>query len=187
VIAIGASTGGTEAIKEVLIRMPKNCPPIVITQHVLPVFSTSFAERMQRTCTINVKEAQQGDKLVAGCAYIAPGGLHLRISKQGSALYCQLDDGEPVNRHKPAVDVLFNSLLEIGAKYIVATLLTGMGSDGAKGLLALKQQGAYTLAQDEFSSVVWGMPKAAIDIGAANEVVPLDKMTQRLLNQVIKK
>jgi two-component system chemotaxis response regulator CheB len=187
VIAIGASTGGTEAIKEVLIRMPKNCPPIVITQHIPPVFSTSFAERMQRTCTINVKEAQQGDKLVAGCAYIAPGGLHLRISKQGSALYCQLDDGEPVNRHKPAVDVLFNSLLEIGAKHIVATLLTGMGSDGAKGLLALKQQGAYTLAQDEFSSVVWGMPKAAIDMGAANEVAPLEKMTQRLLNQVIKK
>lgn len=100
-IAIGASTGGTEAIKEVLIRMPKNCPPIVITQHILPVFSTSFAERMQRTRTINVKEVQQGDKLVAGCAYIAPGGLHLRISKQGSALYCQFDDGEPVNRHKP--------------------------------------------------------------------------------------
>jgi two-component system chemotaxis response regulator CheB len=187
VIAIGASTGGTEAIKEVLIRMPKNCPPIVITQHIPPVFSTSFAERMQRTCTINVKEAQQGDKLVAGCAYIAPGGLHLRISKQGSALYCQLDDGEAVNRHKPAVDVLFNSLLEIGAKHIVATLLTGMGSDGAKGLLALKQQGAYTLAQDEFSSVVWGMPKAAIDMGAANEVVPLEKMTQRLLNQVMKR
>ncbi|GAA71342.1 two-component system, chemotaxis family, response regulator CheB [Pseudoalteromonas sp. BSi20439] len=167
--------------------MPKNCPPIVITQHIPPVFSTSFAERMQRTCTINVKEAQQGDKLVAGCAYIAPGGLHLRISKQGSALYCQLDDGEAVNRHKPAVDVLFNSLLEIGAKHIVATLLTGMGSDGAKGLLALKQQGAYTLAQDEFSSVVWGMPKAAIDMGAANEVVPLEKMTQRLLNQVMKR
>ena len=187
VIAIGASTGGTEAIKEVLIRMPKNCPPIVITQHIPPVFSTSFAERMQRTCTINVKEAQQGDKLLAGCAYIAPGGLHLRINKQGSALYCQLDDGEAVNRHKPAVDVLFDSLLEIGAKHIVATLLTGMGSDGAKGLLVLKQQGAYTLAQDEFSSVVWGMPKAAIDMGAANEVVPLEKMTQRLLNQVIKK
>ena len=129
-----------------------------------------------------VLEAQERSKE----AYIAPGGLHLRISKQGSALYCQLDDGETVNRHKPAVDVLFNSLLEIGAKHIVATLLTGMGSDGAKGLLALKQQGAYTLAQDEYSSVVWGMPKAAIDMGAANEVVPLEKMTQRLLNQVIK-
>jgi len=187
VIAIGASTGGTEAIKEVLIKMPNNCPPIVITQHIPPIFSASFAERMQRTCTINVKEAQQGDKLEVGCAYIAPGGLHLRINKQGSTLYCQLDDGETVNRHKPAVDVLFNSLLEIGAKHIVAALLTGMGSDGAKGLLALKQQGAYTLAQDEFSSVVWGMPKAAIDMGAANEVVPLEKMTQRLLNQVIKK
>ena len=187
VIAIGASTGGTEAIKEVLVTMPENCPPIVITQHIPPVFSTSFAERMNRICTINVKEAEHGDKLRAGWAYIAPGGLHLSIKKQGISLYCQLDDGELVNRHKPAVDVLFNSLIETGAKNVIAAILTGMGSDGAKGLLALKQNGAYTIAQDEFSSVVWGMPKAAIELNAANEVVSLEKVTQRLLNQAIKK
>ncbi|KPZ54956.1 chemotaxis response regulator protein-glutamate methylesterase [Pseudoalteromonas sp. S3776] len=186
VIAIGASTGGTEAIKEVLIKMPVNSPPIVITQHIPPVFSTSFAQRMDRTCAINVKEAQHGDKLSAGCAYIAPGGLHLSIKKRGVSLYCELDDSEPVNRHKPAVDVLFNSLLECGAKNIVAALLTGMGSDGAKGLLSIKQAGGYTIAQDEFSSVVWGMPKAAVDLGAANEIVALDKVTQRLLHQAIK-
>ena len=186
VIAIGASTGGTEAIKEVLIKMPTNCPAIVITQHIPPVFSTSFAQRMDRTCAINVKEAQHGDKLTAGWAYIAPGGLHLNIKKRGASLYCELDDSEPVNRHKPAVDVLFNSLLECGAKNIVAALLTGMGSDGAKGLLSIKQAGGYTIAQDEFSSVVWGMPKAAVDLGAAHEIVALDKVTQRLLHQTIK-
>ena len=185
VIAIGASTGGTEAIKEVLIKMPTNCPAIVITQHIPPVFSTSFAQRMDRTCAINVKEAQHGDKLTAGWAYIAPGGLHL-YKKRGASLYCELDDSEPVNRHKPAVDVLFNSLLECGAKNIVAALLTGMGSDGAKGLLSIKQAGGYTIAQDEFSSVVWGMPKAAVDLGAAHEIVALDKVTQRLLHQAIK-
>ena len=186
IIAIGASTGGTEAIKEVLIKMPTNCPAIVITQHIPPVFSTSFAQRMDRTCAINVKEAQHGDKLTAGWAYIAPGGLHLSIKKRGASLYCKLDDSEPVNRHKPAVDVLFNSLLECGAKNIVAALLTGMGSDGAKGLLSIKQAGGYTIAQDEFSSVVWGMPKAAVDLGAAHEIVALDKVTQRLLHQAIK-
>jgi two-component system chemotaxis response regulator CheB len=185
VIAIGASTGGTEAIKEVLIKMPTNCPAIVITQHIPPVFSTSFAQRMDRTCAINVKEAQHGDKLTAGWAYIAPGGLHL-YKKRGASLYCELDDSEPVNRHKPAVDVLFNSLLECGGKNIVAALLTGMGSDGAKGLLSIKQAGGYTIAQDEFSSVVWGMPKAAVDLGAAHEIVALDKVTQRLLHQAIK-
>ena len=166
--------------------MPVNCPPIVITQHIPPVFSASFAERMDRTCLINVKEAQHGDKLSPGWAYIAPGGLHLSVKKRGIALYCQLDDGEPVNRHKPAVDVLFDSLVNCGSKNIVAAILTGMGADGAKGLLALKQNGAYTLAQDEYSSVVWGMPKAAIDLNAANEVAALDKMAERLLSQAVK-
>ena len=187
VIAIGASTGGTEAIKEVLINMPINCPPIVITQHIPPIFSTSFAQRMARTCEINVKEAEEGDELKAGWAYIAPGGIHLKIKKKGGKLYCQLDDGDAVNRHKPSVDVLFNSLRDVGAKNIVAALLTGMGSDGAHGLLALKQSGGYTIAQDEFSSVVWGMPKAAIELNAVHEVVALDNITQRLVNQVIKK
>ncbi|WOC26074.1 chemotaxis response regulator protein-glutamate methylesterase [Pseudoalteromonas sp. N1230-9] len=186
VMAIGASTGGTEAIKEVLIRMPKHCPPIVITQHIPPVFSTSFAMRMDRLCAINVKEAEQGDKLEAGWAYIAPGDQHLSVVKKGAALYCQLDSGEPVNRHRPAVDVLFNSLAVLNCKTTVASLLTGMGSDGAKGLLALHQAGAYTMAQDELSSVVWGMPKAAIELNAANEIVRLDKVAAHMLKQAAK-
>ena len=186
VLAIGASTGGTEAIKEVLMRMPENCPPIVITQHIPPVFSSSFAQRMDRTCTINVKEAEQGDKLTTGCAYIAPGDQHLSVKQQGGSLYCQLDQSDPVNRHRPAVDVLFNSLVEVCPKNTIAALLTGMGSDGAKGLLALKQHGAYTLAQDELSSVVWGMPKAAVELGAAIDIVSLDKVALQLLSQAIK-
>ncbi|WP_339612186.1 protein-glutamate methylesterase/protein-glutamine glutaminase [uncultured Pseudoalteromonas sp.] len=186
VLAIGASTGGTEAIKEVLVRMPEQCPPIVITQHIPPVFSTSFAMRMDRTCKINVKEADHGDKLRPGWAYIAPGDQHLSIVKQGSALYCQLDTSELVNRHRPAVDVLFNSLLVACPKATIAALLTGMGSDGAKGLLALKQAGAYTIAQDELSSVVWGMPKAAIELDAAHEIVRLDKITAQMLKQAVK-
>lgn len=186
VLAIGASTGGTEAIKEVLVRMPEQCPPIVITQHIPPVFSTSFAMRMDRTCKINVKEAEHGDKLRPGWAYIAPGDQHLSVVKQGSALYCQLDTSELVNRHRPAVDVLFNSLLVACPKATIAALLTGMGSDGAKGLLALKQAGAYTIAQDELSSVVWGMPKAAIELDAAHEIVRLDKITAQMLKQAIK-
>ena len=186
VLAIGASTGGTEAIKEVLVRMPENCPPIVITQHIPPVFSTSFAMRMDRTCKINVKEAEHGDKLQSGWAYIAPGDQHLSVVKKAGGLFCQLDSSELVNRHRPAVDVLFNSLVVACPKATVAALLTGMGSDGAQGLLALNQAGAYTIAQDELSSVVWGMPKAAVELNAANEVVRLDKITAQMLKQAVK-
>ena len=187
VLAIGASTGGTEAIKEVLIQMPENCPPIVITQHIPPVFSTSFALRMDKTCVINVKEAAHGDKLQVGWAYIAPGDQHLSIRQKGSDLYCQLDASEPVNRHRPAVDVLFNSLAKVCPKQTIAVLLTGMGSDGARGLFNLRQSGAYTMAQDEYSSVVWGMPKAAIELGAAMEITALDKVAKQLLSQAVKK
>jgi len=186
ILAIGASTGGTEAIKEVLIRMPKNCPPIVITQHIPPVFSSSFALRMDRTCTINVKEAEHGDKLAPGWAFIAPGDKHLSVVKRGSHLICHLDESAAINRHRPAVDVLFNSLVNIHPKNTVAALLTGMGSDGAKGLLALKHSGAYTIAQDELTSVVWGMPKAAIELGAANDVLPLEKVAEHLLKKAQK-
>jgi len=186
VLAIGASTGGTEAIKEVLVRMPENCPPIVITQHIPPVFSTSFAMRMDRTCKINVKEAEHGDKLQPGWAYIAPGDQHLSVVKKAGSLFCQLNSSELVNRHRPAVDVLFNSLVIACPKATVAALLTGMGSDGAQGLLALNQAGAYTIAQDELSSVVWGMPKAAVELNAANEVVRLDKVTAQMLKQAVK-
>lgn len=186
VVAIGASTGGTEAIKEVLLRMPKNCPPIVITQHIPAVFSYSFAQRMNRTCLINVKEAEHGDKLTSGTAYIAPGDKHLSVIKKGGDLFCALDESPPVNRHRPAVDSLFNSLVNACPENTVAALLTGMGSDGAKGLLALKLQGAYTLAQDELTSVVWGMPKAAIELNAATDIVPLDKVAHKLLQRAQK-
>ncbi|WP_394193432.1 chemotaxis response regulator protein-glutamate methylesterase [Pseudoalteromonas atlantica] len=186
ILAIGASTGGTEAIKEVLIRMPKNCPPIVITQHIPPVFSSSFALRMDRTCTINVKEAEHGDKLAPGWAFIAPGDKHLSVIKRGSHLICHLDESAAINRHRPAVDVLFNSLVNIHPKNTMAALLTGMGNDGAKGLLALKESGAYTIAQDELTSVVWGMPKAAIELGAANDVLPLEKVAEHLLKKAQK-
>lgn len=186
IIAIGASTGGTEAIKEVLIRMPKNAPPIVITQHIPPVFSTSFALRMDRTCEISVKEAEDGDVLKVGTAYIAPGDRHLKIVKKGTQYVCVLEDGDAVNRHKPAVDVLFNSLVECAPKNVTAVILTGMGSDGARGLLALREAGAITYAQDEKTSVVWGMPRAAYELGAAQTLLPLQKVTETLLASCVK-
>lgn len=185
IIAIGASTGGTEAIKEVLMTFPKHAPPTVITQHIPPVFSTSFAQRMDRCCTVAVKEAEHGDVLTSGQVFIAPGGKHLKIVKRGSVTVCELDDTAPVNRHKPAVDVLFDSLVPM-AKSVSAVLLTGMGSDGAKGMLKLRQSGAKTAAQDEKSCVVWGMPRAAVQLEAAQKVIPLSKVTQTLLSSVAK-
>ena len=186
IVAIGSSTGGTEAIKEFISGLPKDSPPIVITQHIPPVFSTSFAMRMDRTCKINVKEAEHGDKLQPGWAYIAPGDQHLSVVKKAGGLFCQLDSSDLVNRHRPAVDVLFHSLVVACPKETVAAILTGMGSDGAKGMLALNQAGAYTIAQDELSSVVWGMPKAAVELNAANEVVRLDKVAAQMLKQAAK-
>ncbi|WP_462173670.1 protein-glutamate methylesterase/protein-glutamine glutaminase [Pseudoalteromonas xiamenensis] len=186
ILAVGASTGGTEAIKEVLIRMPANCPPIVVTQHIPPVFSTSFALRMDRSCTISVKEAADGDVLKPGTAYIAPGDKHLKVMRKGSQFVCVLDNGEPVNRHKPAVDVLFASLIDCNPKNVSAVLLTGMGSDGARGLLALKNAGAITYAQDEKTSVVWGMPRAAHELGAASSLVPLHHVAETLLASAAK-
>ncbi|MCF2859618.1 chemotaxis response regulator protein-glutamate methylesterase [Pseudoalteromonas sp. SMS1] len=180
IIAIGASTGGTEALREVLSKLPGNSPPVVITQHIPPVFSASFAQRMDRCCTVSVKEAEDGDVLGEGKVFIAPGDKHLLIAQKGNKLVCQLKDGEKVNRHKPAVDVLFDSLLPV-AKQVHAALLTGMGSDGAQGLLRLKNGGANTFAQDEASCVVWGMPRAAVELNAANKVVSLDNMAANLL------
>lgn len=180
IIAIGASTGGTEAIKEVLVQMPKDAPPIVITQHIPPVFSTSFAMRMDKTCAMHVKEAEDGDILEFGKVYIAPGDKHLKVVSKGLNKVCVLDDGELVNRHKPAVDVLFDSLKPF-AKYVSAVLLTGMGSDGARGMLGLLEAGAKTAAQDEQTCVVWGMPKAAVDMNAAQKVLPLQSVAAHLL------
>ncbi|GEK10702.1 chemotaxis response regulator protein-glutamate methylesterase [Pseudoalteromonas sp. McH1-7] len=185
ILAIGASTGGTEAIREVLMRLPTHAPPVVITQHIPPVFSTSFAQRMDRTCAVSVKEAEDGDMLKPGHVFIAPGDKHLKVERVSSGYVCRLDDGEPVNRHKPSVEVLFNSLVPIG-KHVCAVMLTGMGSDGAKAMLALKKNGAKTFAQDELSSVVWGMPRAAYELGAVQSLVPLSKVAETMLD-VVKK
>ena len=183
VIAIGASTGGTEAIKEVLMRLPEQFPPILITQHIPPVFSASFAERMDRTAKLTVKEAKDGELIKPNHVYIAPGDYHLAVSGRAGNLSCKVMHAAPVNRHRPAVDVLFKSIAKLGlGNKVSAAILTGMGADGAAGLLKLKQTGAHTIAQDEASCVVWGMPRAAVEADAADKVVSLDNMAQELSN-----
>ncbi|MCP5206438.1 MAG: chemotaxis response regulator protein-glutamate methylesterase [Hahellaceae bacterium] len=182
-IAIGASTGGTEAIKEVLQVMPANCPPIVIAQHIPPLFSTTFADRMNRTCLIQVREAQTGMKLESGNAYLAPGDFHLRVNRRGVDYYCELTQTEPVNRHRPSVEVLFDSAREAGGAKCVAAILTGMGSDGAEALLRLRGEGCHTVAQDQETSVVWGMPGVAVKLGAAEAILPLHRVAKFLLDK----
>jgi len=186
-IAIGASTGGTEAIKEVLLGMPADCPPFVLAQHIPPVFSTTYADRMNRLCDITVYEAEDGMKLESGCAYLAPGDYHLRIERKGNAYYTKLDHSEPVNRHRPAVEVLFDSVIDSAATKAVGILLTGMGRDGADALLRMRKLGCNTIAQDEDSSVVWGMPGAAVKIGAACDILPLEKIFLKALHYCGKK
>ena len=159
-IAIGASTGGTEAIREVVTRMPNNAPPIVITQHIPETFSERFANRLNSSCDVTVQEAQHGQKIKEGNVYIAPGNKHLKVVSKSGSLFCVLDDGPEVNRHRPSVDVLFDSLTEI-ADNVQAILLTGMGQDGASGMKRLKDNGAYTIVQDQASSLIWGMPGSA--------------------------
>ncbi|MDA8621692.1 chemotaxis response regulator protein-glutamate methylesterase [Psychrosphaera sp.] len=180
-IAIGASTGGTEAIKEVVVNLPANFCPIVVTQHIPPVFSKTYAERLNKVCKMTVHEASHGQIIEAGHIYIAPGDRHLTVLKRGSKLICQLDDSEPVNRHKPSVDVLFDSIAKYMGKYSSGVILTGMGADGAKGLMRLKESGAYTITQDENSSIVYGMPRAAKELGAGKEELSLDKIAKRLM------
>ncbi|WP_434953215.1 protein-glutamate methylesterase/protein-glutamine glutaminase [Shewanella sp. HL-SH4] len=180
-IAIGTSTGGIEAIQTILMALPANIPPIVITQHIQPVFSSSFAARLNKNCHLNVIEAQGGEKLTAGNVYIAPGDQHLAIEPEGDHFKTKLLNAGPVNRHKPSIDVLFNSVAEHVAQNSVGIILTGMGADGSAGLLAMKQKGAYTIAQDEASSLVWQMPSAAVAIEAASEVLPLTQISDKLL------
>jgi len=184
---IGASTGGTEAIKEVLTRLPAHFPPVVITQHIPPVFSTSFAERMDRTSAMTVKEPFDGEVIEAGTVYIAPGDYHLSIKSKGGDLVCYLSQSEQVNRHRPAVDVLFDSVAKLGLKSLSACILTGMGADGAQGLLNLKEAGAKTFVQDEKSCVVYGMPKAAFELGAASKQIPLEQVADVLMRLAIKR
>ncbi len=187
VIAVGSSTGGTEAIKELLTNVSANCPPILITQHIPKVFSTSFADRLNRSLAMEVFEAQEGMIIRPGCVYIAPGDFHLTIAKSGTKMVCHIIQTEKINRHRPAVDVMFESILQAYGSKVVAVMLTGMGADGAGGMLKLKQAGAITYAQDEATSVVWGMPQAAFNMGAVDEVLPLQNIPAKMLNAALKK
>ena len=180
-IAVGASTGGTEAIKEFLQGMPPDAPGVVIAQHIPKAFSTPFAERMNRSSQMTVCEAQDGQQILPGHAYIAPGDQHLVVIRSGTRWVCRLDDGLTVNRHKPSVDVLFRSVAQEAGYNAIGVLLTGMGKDGAQGLLEMRQAGSPTLVQDEATSVVWGMPGEAMQIGAAAEELPLHRIAGRVL------
>lgn len=186
IIFIGASTGGTEAIKQVLLGMPPNSPPILIVQHMPEMFTGAFARRLDGLCAVRVKEAENGEAVLPGTAYIAPGHSHLLIRRApAGGFQCELSRADPVNRHRPSVDVLFVSAAELAGAAAVGVLLTGMGKDGARGLLAMRHAGGWTIAQDAGSCVVYGMPREAAMIGAACEVVPLDEVVQHVLRQVV--
>ncbi|MDZ7642505.1 MAG: chemotaxis response regulator protein-glutamate methylesterase [Desulfurivibrio sp.] len=180
-IAIGASTGGTEALKEVLTQFPANAPGIMVVQHMPAKFTTSFAERLDSLCRIRVKEAEDGDAVVPGTALLAPGNYHMMMKRSGARYYVNIKTGPMVCYQRPSVDVLFNSVAAYGGANAIGVLLTGMGKDGAQGLLKMKEAGARTIAQDEASCVVFGMPKEAIDIGAADQVVTLNNIPAAVL------
>jgi two-component system chemotaxis response regulator CheB len=184
VICIGASTGGTEAIREVLVPMPADAPAIVITQHMPPGFTTSFAARLNTLCRINVEEARNGQRILPGHAYIAPGGHHLRIDRSGSNYVAVVEDTEPVNRHRPSVEVLFKSAARVLGPNAIGIMLTGMGADGALAMREMKDAGSYNYVQDEASCVVFGMPRMAIQSGAAHEILPLNQITPAVLNRL---
>jgi two-component system chemotaxis response regulator CheB len=180
-IIIGASTGGTEAIKEFLVQMPSDCPGILVTQHMPEGFTRSFARRLDSLCKISVKEAESGERVLPGHAYIAPGHSHLLLARSGANYVTQLDQGPPVNRHRPSVDMLFNSAAACAGKNAVGVILTGMGKDGAAGMLTMKNAGAYNFAQDEATCVVFGMPREAIAVGGTHEVGPLNALPGMVL------
>jgi two-component system chemotaxis response regulator CheB len=185
-IAIGASTGGTEAIKEVLVRMPPDAPGIVISQHIPEAFSGPFAMRMDRESQMTVSEAKDGQQILPGHVVIAPGNRHLLIERDGARYICRLSDGPPVNRHRPSVDVMFRSVAQNAGPNSIGVILTGMGDDGARGLKEMREAGAYTLAQDERSSVVWGMPGEAVKQGGVDEIVDIRTMTDAILRAVVR-
>lgn len=180
VIAIGASTGGTEALRYFLKQVPANLPGILITQHMPPGFTKSFADQLNTICDVTIKEAVDGERVMRGHAYIAPGGRHMELYRSGAKYFIRVRDGELVNRHKPSVEVLFNSVANHAGKNAVGIIMTGMGRDGAEGLLNMKEAGAKTIAQDEKSCVVFGMPKEAIRIGAAKDILSLEDITRRV-------
>jgi two-component system chemotaxis response regulator CheB len=186
IICIGASTGGTEATKEVLLRLPPDAPAVVITQHMPPGFTRSYAARLDSLCKIRVKEASDGERILPGHAYIAPGGLHLSIERSGANYIARVRDGEPVNRHKPSVEVLFESAARVLGPNAFGIMLTGMGADGAQAMRAMRDAGAYNVCQDEASCVVFGMPREAIARGAAHEVLPLTQIATHVIERLRK-
>jgi two-component system chemotaxis response regulator CheB len=179
-IAIGASTGGTEAIREVLARLSADSPAVLITQHMPPGFTRSFAARLNGLCRLMVSEAQDGERALPGHAYIAPGDRHMRLARNGANYVISLDDGPPVNRHRPSVEVLFRSVAAVAGPNALGVMLTGMGRDGAGAMLEMKQAGAFNIAQDEATCIVFGMPKEAIAVGAIHEVLPVTGIAERL-------
>lgn len=182
IIAMGASTGGTEALLSVLEKLPDNLPPIVITQHMPPVFTNMYAERLDRLCKMEVREAKDQDKLYPGLCLIAPGGLQMQVIKDREGLRVSCAEGEKVSGHCPSIDYLFSSVARECASHAVGVLLTGMGRDGANGLLAMHEKGAYTLGQDEESSVVYGMPMEAYKLGAVDKQGNLEQIAKYLLD-----
>jgi len=180
IIGIGASTGGVEALRAVLTGLPEEMPPIVVVQHIPPVFSAEFARRLDNTCKLRVREAADGDLLELGLALVAPGNYHLTVRSVAGAYRAVVRDGPPVQHQQPSVDVLFESLAKEAGSGVTGAILTGMGADGAAGLLAMKRAGAYTIAQNEASCVVFGMPREAIRLGAVDDILPLESIAQAL-------
>jgi len=181
IIVIGASAGGTQAIAEIMAKLPRPTPGIAIVQHMPPKFTASFAERLNNQCELEVREARSGDRLKPGVALVAPGGYHMEIMRAGGGYAVRVHEDEPVNRHRPSVDVLFNSAARIAGANALGIILTGMGSDGARGLQAMRMAGAHTIAQDEKSCVVFGMPEQAIRHGAVCEIVSLERIAARII------
>ncbi|MBI5675807.1 MAG: chemotaxis response regulator protein-glutamate methylesterase [Nitrospirae bacterium] len=183
VVVVGASTGGTEALRTLLEDMPLDAPGIVIVQHMPENFTTAFAKRLDGTCRITVKEAEDNDTVIRGRALIAPGNRHTLLKRSGARYYVEIKDGPLVSRHRPSVDVLFRSATRYAGKNAVGVIMTGMGDDGAKGMLEMKNAGAYTIAQDEATSVVFGMPNEAIKLGGVNKVLPLESIAHEVIRK----
>lgn len=182
IVAIGTSTGGTQALQAVLTRLPAVSPGMVIVQHMPQQFTAAFAARLNDVCEINVREAKNNDRVVPGCALIAPGGKHMLLMRSGAQYYVEVKEGPPVNRHCPSVDVLFRSVAKCAGGNALGVIMTGMGDDGARGLKEMRDAGAHTVAQDEASCVVFGMPKEAIRLDAAERIIPLDDISQAIID-----
>lgn len=184
ILAIGASTGGTEALKDLLMGLPRNAPGTIIVQHMPSNFTGPFAERLNGLCAMEVREARNGDSITPGVALIAPGDYHMVVRRSGARYYVEIGSGEKVSGHRPSVDVLFNSVAKIAGVNAIGVILTGMGGDGARGLLSMRNAGSRTLGQDESSCVVYGMPKVAFDIGAVEKQLPLNKIAQEIITLI---